>query len=62
MDKSVFQKHELEAYLGGFEGDFDVEAIIGDATEVDFRTGRRYWREGIDLAAICESHDLPERR
>ena len=57
MDKSLFQRYELDAYLGESVDDFDVEAIIEDATEVDYRTGRRYWREGIDLAAICKTHD-----
>lgn len=60
MEKKLFQKHELDAFLGDYKGDFDVEAIIGEATEVDYRTGNRYWREGIDLGAICEAHDRSE--
>lgn len=60
MDKKLFQKHELDAYLGGFDADFDVDAIVEEATEVDYRTGSRYWREDIDLAAICAAHDLSE--
>lgn len=56
-DRVIFQQYELDAYLGDFAGDFDVEAILDEATEVG-QDGNRYWKEGIDLAAICERHDL----
>ncbi len=56
-DKVIFQQYELDAYLGDFAGDFDVEAILDEATEVD-ADGNRFWKDGIDLAEICERHDL----
>lgn len=56
-DRAIFQQYELDAYLGDFAGDFDVEAILDEATEVG-PDGNRYWKEGIDLTAICERHDL----
>lgn len=57
-DGAIFQQYELDAYLGDFAGDFDVEAILDEATFVDPKTGNRFWREGIDLAEICQRHDL----
>lgn len=57
-DESIFQQYELDAYLGDFAGDFDVEAIVDVATYVDPKTGNRFWKDGIDLAAICERYDL----
>lgn len=55
--RRLFEMHELEAFLGDFVGDFDVEAIVDEATVVDYRTGNRYWRDGIDLNEICARHD-----
>ena len=52
-----FEMYELEAYLGDFAGDFDVDAIVDEATYVDPRTGNRYWREGVDLNEVCARHD-----
>ena len=57
MSKNLFQEHELEAYLGEHIGDFDVEAIVDEATEIDYKTGNRYWKDGIDLAEICAKHE-----
>ena len=56
-DRIIFQQYELDAYLGDFADDFDVDAILEEATEIG-PDGNRYWREDIDLAAICEQHDL----
>lgn len=56
--RKPFEMHELEAYLGDFADDFNVESILEEATEIDYRTGNRYWRDGIDLAEICQRHDL----
>ena len=58
-DRSIFQQYELDAYLGDFADDFDVDAIIEEVTEVD-RNGNRFWKEDIDLAEICQRHDLSE--
>ena len=55
--RKPFERHELDSYLGDFAEDFDVDAILEEATVVDPRTGNRYWREGIDLAEICQRHD-----
>lgn len=56
--RKPFEQYELDAYLGDFADDFDIDAIIDEATEVDYRTGNRYWRDGIDLAEICARHDV----
>lgn len=56
---NIFQMYELEAYLGDFVGDFDVDAIVAEVTEVDYRTGNLYWRE-MDLEEfdnIVRSHE-----
>lgn len=56
-NRKPFEQYELDAYLGDFADDFDVDAILDEATEVDPRTGNRYWKESIDLAEICRRHD-----
>lgn len=53
LGRDVFQMHELEAFLGEPE-DFDVEAIVEEATFIDYATGDRIWRADIDLNEICE--------
>ena len=58
-DRNIFQQYELDAYLGDFAGDFDVDAIVEDATEVG-ADGNRYWRDDINLAEICQQHDLSD--
>ena len=55
--KNLYQEYELEAYLGESIDDFDIEAIVDEATEIDYSDGNRYWKEGIDLAEICAKHD-----
>ena len=57
MSKNLFQECELTAYLGDFIEDFDVEAIVDEATEIGYKTGNRYWKDGIDLAEICAKHE-----
>lgn len=52
-----FEMCSLEAYLGDFVGDFDVEAIVDEATVIDYRTGKRCWKGGIDLVEICRKHE-----
>ena len=58
-DKNIFQQYELDAYLGDFVNDFDVDAIIDEATNFD-PDGNRYWKDDIDLAEICQRHDLSD--
>lgn len=54
----VYQRYELEAYLGD-PGAYDVEAIEAEATTYDHKTGARVWSAyGDDLAAIAERHEL----
>ena len=57
MKQNLFEQYELDAYLGEFAEDLDIEAIIDEATEIDYRTGNRYWKDGIDLAEICERNE-----
>lgn len=60
-DAPLFQRHELDALLGEHAGDFDVEGIIADATEVDGDGNRRWTAFGDDLCAILEAHDTTLR-
>ena len=53
--KNTFQEHELDAFLGEPE-DFDVEAIIDEATEIDYKTGNRVWAVDTD-----ELNEIAER-
>ena len=58
----IFQMHELDALLGDFKDDFDVDGIIQEATEVDPSDGNRYWTaSGDKLAEIIERHELEGR-
>lgn len=60
---SIYQRYELEAFVGSENmGDFDIDAIEAEATEIDYGTGNRVWRDGIDLAEICEAHDFRAER
>ena len=57
---ALFQRHELDALLGDFAGDYDVEGIIGGATKTD-ESGNRVWTVfGDELSAIIESHDTSD--
>lgn len=50
-----FQQYELDALLGDFKDDFDVDAIIHEATR-PCSDGNRYWVvEGDELSGIIES-------
>lgn len=52
-----YQRHELEAYLGDYEGEYDLDMIELYATECDDR-GRRYWivdeEELSEIVEACE--------
>lgn len=58
--KEIFERYALEAFLGESIADFDIDAIIEEATEINPKDGNRYWRDGIDLAEIVARHDLTE--
>ena len=55
--RELYQEHELLAYLGDYADDFDLDAIRDEATEIDYRTGKTYWREGVDLNEIARKHE-----
>ena len=57
--KPAFSIDHLSGYLGGFWDDFDVDAIIDEATEIDPQTGNRFWTEYAleHLWDICTKHD-----
>lgn len=55
---NLYERYELEAYIGSENlKDFDIDAIEDEATEIDYGTGNRVWRDGIDLNAICAAHE-----
>lgn len=55
---SLFQQCELDELLGEFADDYDVDGIVEDATEMDYKTGNRYWVVSDDeLNAIIEAHE-----
>lgn len=56
--RKPFEDYELEAYLGDFISDYDYDSIVEDSTFIDYSTGNRYWKDGIDLAEICAKHDI----
>lgn len=58
MTKNRFEMAELEALLGDYIADYDVDGIIADSTEMDYRTGERYWTVfGDELNAILDRHE-----
>lgn len=58
----LYQRAELDAYLGDYSDDYDVDAIEAEATEYDPKTGRRTWRPNVDLWEVCERHEIAEYR
>lgn len=52
-----FQQYELDSFLGDFASEYDIEAIIEDATTLDYKSGKRYWKQNIDLNEICAEHE-----
>lgn len=56
---NIYERYELEAFIGSESvGNFDVDAIEAEATEIDYGTGNRVWKDGIDLDEICAKHDI----
>lgn len=62
--RTQYQAHEIEALLGDYAGDYDIEALVDEITEVDYRTGNRYYTEeyrSLDddgLAQLLERHEI----
>ena len=62
MKENLFQMYELEALLGDQASDFDIDAIIAEATEID-ADGDRVWTAfGEDLYEIIARHDHPRAK
>ena len=60
VERKPFQRYELEAFIGDERlGDYDVDAIIDELTEVD-GAGNRWWRYDADrvINDVCFSHEL----
>ena len=57
MKKNLFQMYELEAYLGDFIEDFDVDAIINESTDVDSDGDRVWTATGDDFIEIVKRHE-----
>lgn len=60
--EKLFEMDELESFLGENLLDFDIDAIIEEATYVNPRSGNRYWKPGIDLSEIALKHDLAAKK
>lgn len=60
IERPTYQRYELEAFLGDYADDYDVDAIEAEATEYDPATGRTVWTPDAvrDLWSICERHEL----
>ena len=57
----VFDQNELEALLGDFIGDYDVDAIIADTTKVA-SDGTRYWTvDSKELSETVEYYDISDK-
>lgn len=55
-----YHRYDLEALLGDFVDDYDVDAIEDEVTWMDYATMNRYWRD-IDEAEIVDiisKHEL----
>lgn len=59
MKTNLFQQYELDAMLGEYADDFDIDGIIREVTIVD-RDGDRIWKDldDDDLYRIIEEHDM----
>ena len=60
--REVYQRAELEAFLGEYVDAYDVDAIEDEATEYDPNTGAQLWTpEAVrDLMSICECYELKD--
>ena len=59
MKENIFQMYELEAFLGEYIDDYDIDAIIDEATETSYKDGNRYWKVDADeLSKIAARHDI----
>lgn len=56
----VYQRYELESYLGEFVDEYDVDAIEHDVTKYDPVRGCLVWTVfGDQLADVCARHEYP---
>lgn len=56
----VYQRYELEAYLGEFVDEYDVDAIEHEVTKYDPIRGCLVWTVfGDDLSDVCARHEYP---
>lgn len=62
MKENLFQMYELEALLGDQKSDFDIDAIIAEATEVDADGDRVWTASDGDLYDIIARHDHPRTK
>lgn len=55
---TLFEEYELEAYLGDFVEDYDVEGICQEVTII--RDGKRYWKQmqDSDFEQIIRKHEM----
>lgn len=55
---NLFTIDELLGFLGSYADEYDIDAIVDEVTEIDYRTGNRYWIEldESELFNICEAH------
>lgn len=54
----LFQRYELEAFLGDYVDDYDVDAIIEEVTAVNYKDGNRYWTvDANELVKAVKRHE-----
>lgn len=56
--REIFEECHFVEWFGGYEDDFDLDAIRSEVTEYDPRSGRTYWKKGADLTEIAKRHDI----
>lgn len=56
VDRPLFERNQLDALLGDYAGEYDVDGIIEDVTEVDPKDGKRYWLS-VDIDEVLERYE-----
>jgi hypothetical protein len=55
--REIFEESSfIASYFGEFAEDFDLDAIFDEATEIDPRTGNRYWKDDVDFEEVVARH------
>lgn len=59
-EREIYERHALEAFLGDFAGEYDVEGIESEV--VERVNGKEVWVDmpSEHLIAICEGHRLDD--